>query len=175
MPRRNCRYKLRDYMFRFWYRFIPQYTMNIESLMGHQILEHQVMPDLNHYIGPIFEEVCKQYLIRNSLGSLPFPFFKIGRWWGTNPETKTQAEIDIVAIGENKTFFGECKWTKEPIGREVLEKLKTKAVILKQFPNQYFVLFSKSGFTDQLIGMTKNDDRVELINYDSSFLAFHMS
>lgn len=170
---RNCIYKLRDLMFRFWYRFIPQYTMNIESLMGQQILEHQIIPNLNHYIGPIFEEVCKQYLIRNMLGSLPFPFFKIGRWWGTNPETKTQAEIDIIAIGENKTLIGECKWTKEPIGCKVLEDLKIKSAILKQFPNQYFVLFSKSGFTDQLIEIAKNDDRVELIHYDSSFLAFH--
>jgi AAA+ ATPase superfamily predicted ATPase len=187
MARRNCRYKLRDNMFRFWYRFIPQYTMNIESLMGQQILEHQVMPDLNHFIGPIFEEVCEQYLIRknmawrscryklqdNILSFLPFPFFKIGRWWGANPATKTQIEIDIIATGENKTFFGECKWTKEPIGCKVLEDLKIKSAILKQYPNQYFILFSKSGFTDQLIGLAKNDDRVELINYDSSFLAFH--
>jgi len=170
---RNCIYKLRDLMFRFWYRFIPQYTMNIESLMGQQILEHQIIPTLNHYIGPIFEEVCKQYLIRNNiLGSLPFPFFKIGRWWGANPATKTQVEIDIIATGENRTFFGECKWTKEPLGCKVLENLKTKSAILKQYPNQYFILFSKSGFTDQLIGIAKNDDRIELINYDSSFFSF---
>ncbi len=163
---RNGIYQLRDNMFKFWYRFIPKYRMNIEANMGQMILQDRILPELNHYIGPIFEEVCKQYMIRkNKTQTLAFPFFKIGRWWGTHPATKEQIEIDIIAEGEGKAYIGECKWTKEPLGLEVMENLKTKASVFKKYSPIHFILFSKSGFTKSLQHIADNDPYLNLISY----------
>lgn len=38
------------------------------------------------------------YLIaQNAKGELPILFTSIGKWWGTNPATRNQVEIDLVA------------------------------------------------------------------------------
>jgi len=53
--------------------------------------------ELNQYIGTCFEEICLQYMIHeNNNGELPFVFTRSGRWWGNNPKTKSQEEIDLV-------------------------------------------------------------------------------
>ncbi len=159
-------------MFKFWYRFVPKYRMNIEANMGQMILQERILPELNHYIGPIFEEVCKQYMIRkNQAYALAFPFYKMGRWWGTHPLTKEQLEIDIVAEGEDQAYMGECKWTKDPLGPEVLESLKSKADVFKRYAQVHFLLFSKSGFTKPLHHLASSDPHLSLISYDSMFSA----
>ncbi|HXK52199.1 MAG TPA: DUF234 domain-containing protein [Caldisericia bacterium] len=169
---RNGIYKLRDNMFKFWYRFIPQNNTSIEANHGQEVLQNRVIPNLNHYIGLIFEDVCTQYLMRKNWSSfVPFPFHTIGRWWGSNPVTKKQNEIDIVAQGDNETLLGECKWTTEPVGTEVLEKIITIASTVKSFQNQHYILFSKSGFTNTLKIISETKPNIQLINYDESFLS----
>lgn len=169
---RNGIYQLRDNMFKFWYRFVPKYRMNIEANMGEMILQERILPELNHYIDPIFEEVCKQYMIRkNQAHTLAFPFFKIGRWWGTHPATKAQNEIDIIAEGEDQAYIGECKWTKDPLGTEVLESLKSKANVFKRYAQVHFLLFSKSGFTKPLHRLATKDPHLSLISYESMLSA----
>jgi AAA+ ATPase superfamily predicted ATPase len=168
---RNGIYKLRDNMFKFWYRFIPQNNVSIEANHGQEVLQNRVIPNLNHYIGPIFEDVCRQYVMHKNWSSfLPFPFHTIGRWWGSNPVTKQQNEIDIVAQGDHRTLLGECKWTTEPVGKEVLEKMIAIASMVKSFQNQHYIVFSKSGFTNTLKTLSESKPNIQLINYDESFI-----
>lgn len=65
-------------------------------------------------------------------------------------------EIDIVAFNScgNEIIFGECKYWTGLVGLNVLRDLKVKArsVFWKQEQRQeYYVLFSFSGFTPELI------------------------
>ncbi|HBA70006.1 MAG TPA: ATPase, partial [Lachnospiraceae bacterium] len=55
---------------------------------------------------------CKQYLWKLLLsGESPVEFKELGRWWGTDPSTHSQAEIDIMGEQDKDTaLFGECKW-----------------------------------------------------------------
>jgi hypothetical protein len=70
----------------------------IASGLSENVYDYDVAPQLNAYMGLIFEEICKQYLMEQAKkNALPFFFEKIGRWWGGNPETKRQEEIDILA------------------------------------------------------------------------------
>ena len=56
-----------------------------------------ILKDLDSYLGRVFEEVAKQFLLRlNREGSLPFKFTKVGRWW------HRQEEIDLVALNERE-------------------------------------------------------------------------
>ena len=82
-------------------------------------------------MGKVFEEICKQYLWKLLLeGKSAVDFTDIGRWWGTNPATHGQEEIDLVAKEGKDYIFGECKWRNEKIDISVLHGLKEKADIL---------------------------------------------
>jgi hypothetical protein len=157
-------------MFRFWYRFIPKNITNIESGLGEQVLKTRVMPDISDYLGRIFEDICKEYLIRRNIEmTLPFMFNTIGRWWGTNPQTKSQEEIDILAVYQENAIFGECKWKNESLGLSVLNELIRRSEILKKYRNSSYMLFSKAGFTEELIIEAQTRDNVELIDLNTLF------
>ncbi|MCL1878959.1 MAG: ATP-binding protein [Defluviitaleaceae bacterium] len=144
---RNAIYVLRDNMFRFWYRFIPQNVTNIESGLGRQVFENRILPNLSAYVGHIFEDACRDYMRRiNGADVLPFMFNGIGRWWGTNPKAKNQEEIDIIADAENNALFAECKWSSSSIGLDIFGELKRKSLMFEQYSNKTYLLFSKSGF-----------------------------
>ena len=167
---RNSIYKLKDNMFKFWYRFVPKNVTNIESGLGEQVFKMRVIPFLPEYLGRIFEVVSLEYLIRrNKAMTLPFMFNTIGRWWGTNPRKRCQEEIDILAVYENQAIFGECKWKNEPVGIPVLNELIEKSEIFGQYKIKNYMLFSKSGFTDELKKRIKELSNVELVGLDNMF------
>ena len=158
-------YKLNDNLFKFWYRYIPKNISRIQSNLGDSIYKNEIEPDLSTYIGEVFEDISKQYLIRkNGTKELPFIFSEIGSWWGTSPISKTQEEIDIIARDDNNIIFGECKWRNKEIGIDVLNKLMGRSSVLDS-ANKYFYIFSKSGFTNELKNYSKEDRRVYLIKF----------
>jgi AAA+ ATPase superfamily predicted ATPase len=160
---RNGVYTVCDNLFRFWYKFVIENNMNIESGITDYIYEQKIMPELPNYMGHIFEDISIQFLKKlNKTMTLPFIFDDIGRWWGNNPIGKCQEEIDIIAISKNSAIFGECKW-KNSVGIEVLENLKRKADLFKQFEKKYYYLFAKGTFTKALQDIAKQDDSVKLI------------
>ena len=51
------------------------------------------MRELPEFMGTAFEEICRQFLIRQARKrSLPFVPAKIGKWWGNNPEKRRQKD-----------------------------------------------------------------------------------
>jgi AAA+ ATPase superfamily predicted ATPase len=162
-------YRIKDNMYRFWYRFVPDNIGNIESGKSEHVYDKKVAPLMSEYMGHIFENVCKQYMIRQNVSEkLPFVFDEIGRWWGNNPLHRKEEEIDIVAISKEAAIFGECKWRNEKTGMDVLDELKRKAGLIKTSEVYYF-LFSKSGFTDALKEIAAQDGSVRLIGLDELF------
>jgi len=79
-----------------------------------------------------------------------FMFFDIGRWWGTNPETKTQEEIDILADAEGRVIFAECKWQNADMRPEVLSQLQQRSMMFGRYDERYYYLFGKRGFHKEL-------------------------
>jgi AAA+ ATPase superfamily predicted ATPase len=83
-------------------------------------------------------------------------FEKIGRWWDKNEE------IDLIAINdeEKKILFGEAKWSKKPVGVDIYDNLKRKSMLVdwnKDERAESFCLFSRSGFTDNLLKRAKKE------------------
>ena len=126
----------------------------------------RIEPHLSDYMGAVFEEVCKQYLWEQLLNSnSPVDFTDLGRWWGTNPKTRQQEEIDIMGTADKNTaVFGECKWTNEKADVGVLEKLVERSNLFN-CKNKYFYIFAKSGFTKGCIDMAKEMGNVILVKY----------
>lgn len=166
--KRGSIYYIKDNMYRFWHRFVPGLVTLIENDYE-KVYDLRVKPYLPDYMGSIFETVCRQYLLRRNIREkLPFLFDNVGRWWGGNPVTKKETEIDIAAASNDNLILGECKWTNKEVGFSVFNELKEKAVL---FPdkNIHFFLFSKSGFTLPLVEDEKSDEHLHLISLDDLF------
>ena len=96
---------------------------------------------------------------------MPILFTEIGRWWGSNPKTREQVEIDLIARDMDAFLFCECKWTNEPVDYQVLKKLQEKSELFGgQSGKSYFMLFSKSGFTEQVLEKGREKDEVLFVD-----------
>ena len=147
---RKTIYSIEDNMFRFWYRFVPE-NASVITRGAADIAYKRIAPELPHYMGSVFEDICKQYLWRLLLkGKCAVNFIDLGRWWGANPKTRRQEEIDIMGTDRNTALFGECKWTNENVDLNVLETLIERSKLFR-YTDNHFYLFAKSGFTNGCI------------------------
>lgn len=93
----------------------------------------------------------------------PFQFSKLGGYWDA------KNEIDIAALdpeGKN-LILGECKYWKEPVGLNVLHELEAKAGDVaweRDRRKVWYVLFSISGFSDELRNHAATRDDLLLID-----------
>lgn len=163
---RKTIYGISDFMFRFWYRYVFANRTLIETGAHDIVWAKRIAPDYNRYMGLVFEKVCRDYLLeRNAKGDLPILFTKVGRWWGTDPTSKKQIEIDLIANDGDEYIIGECKWRNEKTDISILNELKEKADIFKKNRAQtWFLLFSKSGFTQGLEDAAKKDEHILLLD-----------
>lgn len=158
-------YLIDDHMFRFWYRFVFKNMSLIVSGQGKMVYENIVKPQLNAFLGSVFEDMCKQYLV-NLLknGAAPFFLGNVGRWWGNNPILKRQEEIDIMSFRDDNALFGECKWTNTLVDTDVLDDLIEQSKLFN-YKNNYFHLFAKKGFTKKCISKAEQIENVTLVKF----------
>ncbi len=160
-------YRLDDQMFRFWYRFVFPNMSSIVSGLSEELYDNEVFPHLNDYMGLTFEEICKQYFFElMKKDKLPFFTGRAGRWWGNDPVNKCEAEIDVMAYRKNKeAIFAECKWTNARVDLKILNHLIEKSKIFN-YKDNYYYLFSKSGFKESVIEFAKSNENVKLFSFE---------
>jgi hypothetical protein len=162
---RKTIYSIEDNMFRFWYRFVPV-NASIISRGISDLAYNRIAPELSTYMGSVFEDICKQYLWKLLLeGKCAVNFNDIGRWWGSNPKTKTQEEIDILGVDNDSALFGECKWTNEKVDLGVLETLIERSTLF-HYAKPHFYLFAKTGFTKGCIERANQMGNVTLVAFE---------
>lgn len=143
-------YKIKDNYIRFWFAFVYPDRSFIESGNCPIVMRKIRKSLVNRHIAYVYEDVCRERMWDlNVEERWPFHFSKIGRWWDAHDE------IDIAAIDPdgNNLIFGECKFWREPVGINVLRSLEDKASRVewkKQNRHVWYVLFSASGFTEEL-------------------------
>jgi len=150
-------YRLRDPFLSFWFRFVAPHISTLES--GHTAsIAQLVEDDLSMFIGPIFEDLCRDWVIEQAaLGNLPLGWpmpERVGAWWDG------QDEIDVVAAGGDSALVGECKWTGRPVGTNILDDLKRKAHPLIRsagWRSIQYALFARAGFTPALEAQAKEE------------------
>lgn len=142
-------YFIKDNFFRFWFSYIFPFQSQLEMENISYVIE-KVQNDFSMFVAPIFESVSKDLVAHwNASGLLPAHFQRWGRWWNRD------VEIDVIALNEEtkEILFCECKWTSKPVDLNVFMQLKEKANHVDWFKNnrkEYFMLFSKAGFSEQL-------------------------
>ncbi len=145
-------YQLADNFFRFWYRFVHRNQSLIASeRMRRQLYEKLVRQFLPEYMGLVFENMCREYLMRYA-EDLPVLLTDVGQWWGTDPKTRREVQIDIVGVPvEGNTYLvGSCKYKNEKIGVDELSLLKSYAEVFRKDAKFVYCIFSKGGFTEGL-------------------------
>jgi AAA+ ATPase superfamily predicted ATPase len=165
-------YALLDTMFVFWYRYVLGNEFAIQTFDAESLYKHEIEPDLNCFMGKIFENMCIDYLSILNVhkeNSLPFKIRQIGRWWGTNPQTKSEEEIDILGIGvDGAAVFCECKFRNELMDIQVLNSLLFKSQRWN-YNNKHYILFSKSGFTKKLKDAAFKAGNVMLVSLEEMY------
>jgi len=113
---RKGRYFISDNFLKFWFRFIYPNLSSLEEGIFNQNL---IKKNYNTYLGNIFENVCKEFLINTK----PIEFTKIDKWW------EKDKEIDLIATNSEtkQILFVECKWKDKVNAEKILRNLKEKA------------------------------------------------
>ena len=164
-------YKLEDLMFRFCYRFVFTNLSAITAGIGAAVFENEVEPRLNTYMGLVFEDICKQWLFEQAKkDALPFFIGNLGRWWGANPKTRAQEEIDIMATRDDDAIFAECKWTNEDVDIDVFHNLKRKSELFK-CNHPHLFIFAKTRFSGKLHRAKYEHGRVRLYTLEEMIQA----
>ena len=150
-PGRKTIYAIDDNFFRFWYRFVPRNMSAISSERMEQIYDRAVKQFLPDYMGLIFEKICREYLLKYAR-NLPILLSEAGQWWGSDPKTHKEVQIDIVGVPvEGKEYIiGSCKYKNTPIGAEELELLHQYAEVFRSGCKFHYYIFSKGGFKESL-------------------------
>lgn len=168
-PGKKTIYTIGDNFFRFWYRFVPQNTSAISAGRIEQIYEPVIKRHLSAYMGLVFEQMCREYLLRYA-NDLPILLSDVGQWWGTDSKAKKEVQIDIVGspVEGDEYIIGSCKYRNDPIGMDELELIKHYADVFGKGKKYHFYIFSKSGFTKGLQELGDKGE-VKLIMLDDMY------
>lgn len=155
-------YFLRDHLFRFWFRFVYPNRALLERGEVAPVRD-AVMAEIDQYTGSAFEAVCRDHVWRlSAAGALGFQPTIVGSWWDGHDE------IDVVAMGDEGVLVGECKWSKRPVGENVLEDLLRRGQRFRASTSlaaTRHALFAQSGFTASLQARA-TDEGVLLVSLD---------
>ncbi len=152
IPKRFLKKELRHYRIedkikfshnftRFWFTFITPYQDQI-ALGEFDLVTQHIAQDLDKFISFTFEELSNQ-LIQKTFKKESIT--EVGTYWDKD------IELDLLAKTKSGlTIAGECKWKNQRISKNILNKLEKKCTLAKLHVD-YFALFSKSGFSNELI------------------------
>ena len=145
-------YFIKDNFFRFWFSYVLPYKSQLE-LGNINYAMIKIKENFSGFVAKVYEDLAVEYTLKN------YPILKAGRWWSKDEE------IDVVGVSETFMLVGECKYSNKKVGTDVLAQLeaKSKKIELK-LPIKYYLLFSKSGFTQDLLEIEKKREDVVLID-----------
>lgn len=167
-------YFIADNFIRFWFRYVYPYKGELE-LDNMQIVMDEMGKDFTtRFVAFVYEDICKNIfanLCKND--SISFVPSRIGSYWLNDFDGDTEIDICAVDSRNKRIFVGECKYHGKPVDALVYFTLKDKVVnareIKKAYPGYEIIygVFSKSGFTQRMLDVAKENSGLLLINEDS--------
>ena len=154
-------YRIEDYFLLFWFRFVYKYLSVITSGRGRELYDKIIVLHINEYMGPVFERMAHDYILKYS--EPPFLIREAGRWWGRNPKTKKDAEIDVVAVSaENpdEGIIASCKYQNSKVGPAELNLMKEYGDAMGKIRIRHYWMFSKSGYTPSIQELASDSIRL---------------
>lgn len=151
---RKGAYFIDDNFFNFWFRFVFRNRAFLEENRIDEVVRKMRMA-MVELSAKNYEKVAAEILKDTILSKrLPIRLERYGRWWVRD------AEIDVVALNytDNEILFGEVKWSNKKVGIDIYEDLRRKSIKVKwgkRALKKHFALFSKSGFTKEMLKIGK--------------------
>ena len=112
--------------------------------------------------GKAYQKVCREFMeLMNQYHHLPAQFERFGSLYGKS------GFVPLIAnTKEGKLLVGTCKWSNEPMTTKEFEELLHD---IEQTGKEadYYYLFSKEGFTNELSVMAKNMDNIQCIDLEA--------
>ena len=154
-------YRITDNFFRFWFQFVYPYKSELQIGRQQEILE-RYQKCSSALEAAVYEDVCRELIF--GFEKNLFRLENVGRWW------EKEKEIDLIGINkkEKKIVFGECKWSAKLVGTNIFLELKKKASDVqweRGSREEFYILFSKSGFTEDMLKLAKKT-KILLIHGD---------
>ena len=148
--KRKTGYYICDNLSLFYFRYIFKYSSQLKIMDTDVFYDKYIKDDFEgDYVPHKFEEICRQYLIRqNKLGKIEPVLEKIGKYYYDDPKTHTNGEFDVVTQDAIGYVFYEAKFRKGKISKEVIDE-EIRQVKSSSLDCYKYVFFSRAGFTEE--------------------------
>ena len=159
---KNTYYVLTDTVLVFWYQFVYPYLRSITMGLGKFLLRTKILPALEKYGRQIFLRICYQHcFVLQERNNFKFTFDRLGFTW-----KKGACTIDnmlLVAYNKTQVCFMQCLWTKSKVDVQVVKELQ-REYVAPDGKGSYYIIFSRKGFTDRLLGQEARTKGIRLIS-----------
>lgn len=162
--KKRTSYVICDGLSKFYYRYVFRYLSQRSVLDPEVYYDRYVNDDFEtQFVPRAFEEVCRQYLVRqNRMGNSEPPFDLIGTYSYDDPVTRTNGEFDVVTKDPLGYSFYEAKFRTTPITQRMIED-EIVQVQRAGLTCHRYGFFSRSGFEAQA------DERTALIGLEELY------
>ena len=162
--KKRASYVICDGLSKFYYRYVFRYLSQRSVLDPEVFYDRYVSSDFEtQFVPHAFEEVCRQYLVRqNRAGSIEPPFDLIGAYSYDDPATRTNGEFDIVTKDPLGYTFYEAKFRSTPVTQRMIEE-EIEQVQRTGLSCHRYGFFSRSGFD------ARPDGRIVLIELEELY------
>jgi len=150
LPKDQRAYRIQDKLrfvqpfMRFWFGFVTYYRKELLLGGGQKFLEN-FEKQYERLRSLVYEQLCDDLLLQYYEDKEEI--ISSGSYWNV------YSEFDILALTKSKKIIlGECKYKNRSICKNELTKLKMKAAE-SNIKVDVYALFSKSGFSKELLGM----------------------
>ncbi|MBU1200745.1 ATP-binding protein [Patescibacteria group bacterium] len=155
-------YILTENFVRFWFQYVYAFTSDLE-ISNYSQVNKRFQKYSNILEAITYENVARTHL--KTLSSQLFPCDRVGRYWNS------LVEIDGVGFNqaEKKIVFMEAKWSNSKQGNRTFNKLRQKAKSVPWNTNdrqEYYIIYSKSGFTKDLLKLNTQKKNLFLVHQD---------
>ena len=159
---KNTCYVLTDTMLSFWYQFVYPYLGSIAMGAGKLLLRTKVLAALETYARLVFLNICYQhcFLLRERK-NFAFYFTAAGFLWPKGDSSLEQ--LRLAAYDKNNACFMQSLWTKGKVDIDVIKMLQANYAD-DSGKNNYYLLFSRRGFTDRALSYAAKTQNIRLIS-----------
>lgn len=162
--KKRTSYVICDGLSKFYYRYVFRYLSQRSVLDPEVYYDRYVNDDFEtQFVPRAFEEVCRQYLVRqNRMGNSEPPFDLIGTYSYDDPVTRRNGEFDVVTKDPLGYSLYEAKFRTTPITQRMIED-EIEQVQRTGLTCHRYGFFSRSGFEAQA------DERTALIGLEELY------
>lgn len=159
---RNIRYRAADPFLAFHYRFVTPNFTALETAPPKEVYDALIAPYLDEHVSGAFEEMAREYVRRYGREVLPSAAREVGRIFAHD------FDVDVAGVLlDGSPVFGEAKWSVKHVGLNQVGELQSRIARVnyhKDAARKYLFLFSRSGFSPELMQLAESDPQVRAIS-----------